>query len=172
MTEPRPLPPLPKPFATEPRPLRTGPGCGRGVWIGCGGLLVLFLVGSIALSFRADDIMVWLLTRLEEKVTANLPPDLTPAERDRFAEAFASLARSVEMNRVDPPALQALQGTLFALSADVERGLTRPQVLELTAAVERAAGALPPADPAATPATAGEPAAEPAAPTPQPAPGG
>ena len=145
MTDPSPLPPLPKPFATEPRPLRMGSGgCGRGVWIGCGAALIVFLVAAVALTLRADDLMVWLLGKLEQNIAANLPADLTPPERQRFEASFAALARAVEDGTVDPPALQALQGRLFEISADVERGLSREQVLELTADVERAAGSSPP----------------------------
>ena len=151
MTEPRPLPTLPKPFAAAPRPLRTGPGCGRGVWIGCGGLLVVLLVAMVALTFRADEMMVWLLTRLEEKVAAKLPADLEPAERERFTASFAELNDAVERGEVDPQALQELQRTLFTLSGDVERGLTRQQVLELTGAVERAAGVREPGADGAAP---------------------
>jgi hypothetical protein len=157
MSDPRPLPPLPQPFAREPRPLRTGgPGCGRGVWVGCGALLLLFLVASIAVSFRADELMVWVLGRLEERVSTQLPEELTAAERQRFGDAFDELRRAVERGRVDPAALQPLQRTLFALSDDVERGLSREQVLELTEAVERAAGGPgPAASPAPSPALPG-----------------
>jgi hypothetical protein len=140
-----PLPPLPQPFGPVPRSLQSGPGCGKGLWIGCGALLLLFLVAAVGLTFRADEMMVWMLGRLEEKVAAKLPADLAPAERERFAASFEDLRRSVERGRVDPPALQALQRKLFEISGDVERGLTREQVLELTEATERAAG-VPPGD--------------------------
>lgn len=152
MAEPRPLPPLPKPFAAEPRPLRAGAGgCGRGVWIGCGTTLVVFLIAALALTLKADEMMVWLLGKLEQNIAANLPADLTAAERERFEASFGELARAVEDGTVDPAALQALQSRLFQISADVERGLSREQVLELTADVERAAGLSPPAA-GATPA--------------------
>jgi hypothetical protein len=161
MTDPRPLPPLPKPFGPTPRPLRmSGAGCGRGVWIGCGAGLLLFLVVSVALTFRADEMMGWLLGRLEESVSQKLPSDLLPAERERFTAAFEDLERSVASGSVDPVALQALQRTLLDVSGDVERGLTRAQVLELTEAVEKAAGVDgAPETPEADDGTMGPPAA-------------
>ena len=143
MSEPRPLPPLPRPFAPAPRPLRTGPGCGRAGLIGCGALVALFGVGAVALSLRAEAVMTWLFRQIEARIEARLPPDLEPGERERFDEAFASLYRSLEMKRVEPAAMQALQGTLMDVAGGMERGLTREQVLELTAAVEGAASGMP-----------------------------
>jgi hypothetical protein len=152
LSEPRPLPPLPRPFAPAPRPLRATPGCGRAGLIGCGVLVILFGVAAVALSFRADAVMVWLFRQIESRVEARLPPDLTPAERERFDEAFASLYRSLEMGRVEPASMQALQGELMATAGRVERGLTREQVLALTAAVEQAAaGSAPSPRPSPTP---------------------
>jgi hypothetical protein len=155
MTDPRPLPPLPQPFAPSPRPLRSSAGCGRGALVGCGVLVALFGIGAVALSFRADAIMVWLFGEIEKRIEARLPADLTPAERERFDEAFAGLYRSLEMKRVRPAAMQELQGRLMEVAGRVDRGLTREQVLELTTAVERAASGVPagePATPTATPA--------------------
>ena len=154
MSDPRPLPPLPQPFAPAPRPLRSSAGCGRTGLIGCGVLVALFGVGAVALSFRAEAVMIWLFRQIEARIEARMPSELTPAERERFDEAFAGLYRSLEMKRVEPAAMQSLQSELMTVAGRVERGLTRDQVLELTAAVERAAsGGVPAPDerPAATP---------------------
>jgi hypothetical protein len=155
MSDPRPLPPLPQPFAPAPRPLRSpGAGCGRTGLIGCGVLVALFGVGAVALSLRAETVMIWLFRQIEARIEARMPSDLTAAERERFDEAFAALYRSLEMKRVEPAAMQSLQSELMAVAGRVERGLTREQVLDLTAAVERAArGGVPAPDesPVATP---------------------
>lgn len=154
MSDPRPLPPLPQPFAPAPRPLRSSAGCGRSGLIGCGVLVALFGVGAVALSFRAEAVMVWLFRQIEARIEARMPADLTTAERERFDEAFAGLYRSLEMKRVEPAAMQSLQSELMTVAGRVERGLSREQVVELTAAVERAAsGGVPAAQesPTATP---------------------
>jgi hypothetical protein len=151
-----PLPPLPEPFAPAPRPLR-GPGCGRGALIGCGVLIALFGIGAVALTLNADKMLVWILQHLEAKVEAKLPPDLTPAERQRLPAAFQELYRAVGEGKVQPSSVQSLQRELFAVSGDVDRGLTREQVLRLVAAVEEAAGHPPPPEQGTPPATAGPP---------------
>jgi hypothetical protein len=138
-----PLPPLPEPFAPAPRPLRS-PGCGRGALIGCGVLIALFGVGAVALSLNANKMLVWVLQQLEAKVEAKLPADVTPVERKRFSSAFADLYAAIADGKVQPASMQSLQRELFALSGEVDRGLTREQVLRLTEAVEEAAGKPPP----------------------------
>ena len=143
MSEPQaplpPLPPLPEPFAPAPRPLK-GPGCGRGALIGCGVLLVIFGIGAVTLALNANRMLVWVFQRLETQVTAKLPADVTPAERARFSAAFADLYRAIGEGEIDPAAVQPLQRELFAVSTQIESGLTREQVLRLTEAAERAAG--------------------------------
>jgi len=143
MSEPQaplpPLPALPEPFAPAPRPLRR-PGCGRGALIGCGVLLVLFGIGAVTLALNANRMLAWVFQRLEAQVTEKMPPDVTPAERARFSAAFADLYRALEEGKVDPVAVQPLQRELFAVSTEIDRGLTREQVQRLTEAAERAAG--------------------------------
>ncbi|HEV8240889.1 MAG TPA: hypothetical protein VGS57_16100 [Thermoanaerobaculia bacterium] len=150
MSEPQaPLPPLPEPFAPAPRPLRT-PGCGRGALIGCGVLVLLFGVGAVALALNANRMMAWVFHRLEAQVTEKMPADMTPAERARFSAAFADLYRAIDEGKIEPAAVQPLQRELFAISTEVDRGLSREQVLRLTEAAEHAAGRAAPA-PAAVP---------------------
>jgi hypothetical protein len=167
MSEPLPpLPPLPEPFAQAPRPLRS-PGCGRGALIGCGVLIALVGVAAVGLSMRFDRVLVWMYKQIETSIAAKLPPDITPAERDRFTAAFEDLYASIGAGKLDPASLQDLQRELLGIVGGVDSGPTREQVRRLTEAVERAAGKgekpagaptasppLPPA-PAATPSGAG-----------------
>jgi hypothetical protein len=148
------LPPLPEPFAVAPRTLRAQ-GCGRGALIGCGVLIAIFGIAAVGLTLKADEMLVWILHRLEEKVAAKLPADLTPVERQRFSAAFEDLYASVGKGKVDPVAVQSLQRELFAVSGQVETGLSREQVVRLTAAVEAAAGKAPPQTPGGAPAAGG-----------------
>lgn len=144
MSDPQaPLPPLPEPFAPAPRPLKS-PGCGRGALIGCGILIALLGIGAVGLALNVNRMLVWILHRLEAQVEAKLPADLTAEERTRFQSAFAELYRTIQEGKVDPIAVQSLQRELMAMATDVDRGLTREQVLRLTEAAERAAGHPPP----------------------------
>src|SRR5688572_26031107 len=143
MSDPQaPLPPLPEPFAPAPRPLKS-PGCGRGALIGCGVLIALLGIGAVGLALNVNRMLVWILQRLEAQVETKLPADLTAEERTRFKSAFADLYRTIQEGKVDPVAVQALQRELMVLATDVDRGLSREQVLRLTEAVEKAAGHQP-----------------------------
>ena len=143
MSDPQaPLPPLPEPFAPAPRPLKS-PGCGRGALIGCGVLVLLLGIGAVGLAMNVNRMLVWILQRLEAQVETKLPADLTAEERTRFKSAFADLYRTIQEGKVDPIAVQSLQRELMALATDVDRGLSREQVLRLTEAVEKAAGRAP-----------------------------
>jgi hypothetical protein len=131
--------------------------------IGCGVLIVLFGVGAVGLTLKANEILVWVLRKMEDKIAGKLPADLTAEERKQFETAFEDLYASVGQGKIDPVAVQSLQRELLTISGQVESGLSREQVLRLTAAVEAAAGkARPDADegtgergsPAATPAAA------------------
>jgi hypothetical protein len=134
-----PLPPLPEPFAPAPRPLKA-PGCGRGPLVGCGVVIALVGIGAVAAALNFNRMLMWGLRRIEGQVEAKLPADLSAQERARFKAAFADFYRTIQEGKVDPSAVQSLQSELFALSTDIDRGLTREQVLRLTEAVERAAG--------------------------------
>ena len=143
MSDPQaPLPPLPEPFAPAPRPLKS-PGCGRGALIGCGVIILLLGIGAVGLAMNVNRMLVWILQRLETQVETKLPADLTSEERTRFKSAFADLYRTIQEGKVDPIAVQSLQRELMALATDVDRGLSREQVLRLTEAVEKAAGRAP-----------------------------
>ena len=73
---------------------------------------------------------------LERPVRAATPA----AERTRFSQAFADLYQAIGEGKVQPASMQGLQRELLTLSSEVDRGLTREQVLRLTEAVEDAAG--------------------------------
>ncbi len=74
-----------------------------------------------------------------------MPADVTPAERARFSAAFADLYHALEEGKVEPAAVQPLQRELFTISTEVDRGLSREQVLRLTEAAEQAVGRAAPA---------------------------
>jgi hypothetical protein len=136
------LPPLPEPFAVAPRTLRAQ-GCGRGALIGCGVLIAIFGVAMVGLAMNKDRLLHWIFERMQTQIEAHLPADLAPAERGGLSAAFADLYRAMGEGKVNPESAQALQRELFAVASDIDRGLSREQVLRLTSAIERAAGKAP-----------------------------
>ncbi|HVS04418.1 MAG TPA: hypothetical protein VMT16_16770 [Thermoanaerobaculia bacterium] len=129
---------IPQPFGSEPRPL-TPSGCSRNSVIGCGVLVVLLGVAAVLLLARSNEVMVWVLEKLETRVEEKLPEDLPAADRARLAAAFQRLYRAIESGEVDPAALQRLQRELLDL-AQADRRLTVEEVRDLTVSLEAAAG--------------------------------
>ncbi len=138
------LPDLPEPFAAGPvspkLPSAGGSGCTKVGLLGCGVLILLFGLGMMVLMFKANDLMSWVFGKLEAEIERGLPADLTPAERERLDQAFTAFYAALESGEIDPSALQRLQGKLMELSADIESGLTREQVNDLSRSLEGVAG--------------------------------
>ncbi len=146
--------------AEQPRPFSEGPqdppgGCSRPLLIGCA--LIVVLLGLLLLGFlwKAEDLVPalfrWSLDQVEQQVSSSLPADLSDAERQRLADAFDAAATAFEDGSADAAGLQRLQGKLL----DVARAgrLTREQVLDLTEALEAAAGERAPPVPEPLPDT-------------------
>jgi len=137
------LAPLPRPFDAEPKKISTN-GCGRGALVGCGVLAVLFGITGVIFVLKANDMLVWLMEKLEEQIVTALPDDLAPDERERLDQAFDDLYEAIDGNAFDPIALQSLQPFLLEVTQKAPQGLTREDVRELTEAIENAAGRGPP----------------------------
>jgi hypothetical protein len=139
-------------------------GCTKPMIVGC---LVLVLGGGIlvlgGLYYVATHLGVLLersFAMVETSMDQVMPPDVTPAERQRLHDAFVSArAAMAHPDKVDPTKLSRLQTELFNVSRK-GKSLTRDDVLHLTEALE-AVSTAPPAAPA--------PGA-PASPAPPPAP--
>ena len=148
------LPPLPRPFDTEPRSISPS-GCGRGALVGCGVLVVLFGIAGVVFVAKANDMLAWLMEKLEDQIVATLPDDLPPDERQRLDQAFDDLYEAIAGNDFDPIALQSLQPFLLEATQKASQGLSREDVRDLTEAIEKAAGRGPPEvedpEPAPTP---------------------
>ncbi len=114
--------------------------------VGCLVLAVVAGAALVVLLLNAKSLFVWALNQVETEVIANLPAELTPEERRRLEAAFDAAAEAVREGDVDPAALQDLQRQLRGL---ISGKLTREQILELTATLERvAAGRRPETEPA------------------------
>ena len=130
----------PQPFSEAPKD--PPGGCSRPLLVGCSITLVLAGLLLLVLLWKAQDWMPslfrWSLTQFEQQISANLPPEMSEAERQRLSEAFDAAAGAVEDGTADPAALQRLQGRLL----EVARGgrLSREEVLGLTEALEEVAG--------------------------------
>jgi hypothetical protein len=116
--------------------------------VGCG--CVLLLIGAAAIFFvlKAQDIVHWWFGKLEAQVMTQLPPDLPAVDRERLRAAFADVDRGLKSGKLDASGLQQMQAKLVQLGSKPNRQLTRQDVIELTAALERLAGKTPPPHPA------------------------
>ena len=134
----------PQPFAETPR--EAPGGCSRPFFLGC--VVIVVLLGLLLLGalWKAKELMPalfrWSLDQFEQQISANLPKELSEAERERLAAAFDAAAAAVENGTADPAALQRLQGRLL----DVARSgrLTRDEVLGLIEGLEGVAAERPP----------------------------
>jgi hypothetical protein len=144
------------------------------VVVGCAAVL---LVGALAtlgglyyLATHLSSILNRSFQQMEKEVTAVLPPDVTPAERQRLHQAFAAAgAAAAHPDKMDPMKLNHLQGELFSVSRK-GKDLTRQDVANLTRALEDLAGPSPapaaPGAPPAAPVAPGNPTPPPAQPAP------
>ena len=158
MSEPTPSPGAPQPFASAPIEPRAG-GCGKPVFIGCGVVLVVLGILGVLFVVKAKDLLVWSLERAKTGITANLPADVTDADRERFEAAFAAAASNIKAGKMDPAALQRLQRRLMQAVQKPQGQLTREEFLALTSAFEQLGGIARPVEepPAAEPAPAPAP---------------
>jgi hypothetical protein len=137
-----PPPPPPSPFqpinpGPAPVPGKTG-GCGKPVVIGCLILLVLTGIGLVLLLSNAPKLLDWAFGQMERGILAQLPPDVTPEEKERLQKAFADVSAAAKNGTADPAELQDLQRKIMQISS--KRPLTRQDVLDLTRELEEAAG--------------------------------
>jgi hypothetical protein len=109
------------------------------VIVGCGLLLLLLGVGFILLLYNAGRLVQWSFRQLEAQVLAQLPRDVTPEERERLQKAFADTVQSVQAGRIAQEEFQEVQFKMFEI-ARKGGNLTRQDILELTEALEAAAG--------------------------------
>lgn len=153
-----PPPPTPRPFESQPR---SAPGgCGTPLLIGCGVLAILLGVGAIVFVVKAKSLLAFTMEKLQQQVVANLPAEITAAERDRLETAFAAAIARVRGGEIDPGLLQAMQSKLVAAAERAPRSaLSAADVAALTESLEQfATGAtVTPPGPEATPAPAATP---------------
>jgi hypothetical protein len=131
----------PSPF--NPRPLGPRPGgggCSKPALLGCGGVLLLLAILAIVFVFKAPDFLRWWFGKLETQVMSQLPPDLPAAEREHLRTAFKDVDHGIATGK-------QMQQKLVQIGSKPNRQLTRDDVLELTAALERLVGKTPAAAP-------------------------
>jgi len=138
--------------------LKGGGGCGRPALIGCGILVVLLGIAAIVFVAKAKDLLGWTMKQLQAQVMAQLPDDVSAAERTRLDRGFAAALAKISAGEVQPPALAALQRQLMnAAEKSQKKQLTREDVLDLLSALERVGGLLPPDEPSSDDPPAEEP---------------
>lgn len=147
MTEPTPSPAA-EPFAAAPVEPRAG-GCSKPMLVGCGVLFLLLGVVGLVFVMKARELLVWSLDRTRGAVLANLSEEITPADRERFDAAYAAATTRIRDGKIDPVALQSLQGQLMKSIENPRQPVSREKFLQLTEALEKVGGLEPPAAPAA-----------------------
>lgn len=172
MSQPGNVPPPiePTPFGRAPERTPGRGGCAKPVMFGCAALLVLLGIGAILFMANAGRVASHLLRfslgTLEKQIMANLPEDVTPEERERLRMAFASALAATSSGSFDPQRLPEVQSEIMQIARRPQGQITRQDVLDLTAALERvAAGAAPGTPPAEEPGEGAEPT-EPTEPAP------
>jgi len=145
-----PPPPPPSPFNPTPRPMvPTGrSGCSKPLVIGC---VVLFLLGAVGvigglvyLAKNATSLLQWSFRQIETSVMAQLPPDVTPDERERLRQAFADATVAIQGIQGDPARASRVQTELMELARSARSSnLTREDVRKITESLERLAGKEP-----------------------------
>lgn len=119
-----------------------GPSRTRPLLIGCGAVLILLGIAAVVLVIKMPDLVQWVFHRLEQQVLAQLPPDLTPEERERLDRAFDAAAEAIGQNKADPNKAQALNAQLLEFGRPGRR-TTREDALKLLKALEETAGIQP-----------------------------
>ena len=140
-------PPTPAaPFDPSARPKSSG--CPKPLVIGC---LVVILVGGVALlggffflMKNASSVIQWSMRQMENGVMGQLPPTVTPEEKQRLRQAFADVSQGLKDGRIKPEEFQPLQFKMMEI-ARKGNNLTRQDALELTRALEEVAHKGPPA---------------------------
>lgn len=120
----------------------SGPGCSRVALFGCGGLMVLLLVGVVVLLLNLERLTVWGFGLMEKQVMARLPADVSEEDTERIRAGFAAVVEAIRDESVDPEALNRLQPLMLRFS-DTGRRPTQEDVDELIEVLEQAAGLAP-----------------------------
>lgn len=169
MSDPRTDPPFAGPESGLPIEPRAGAapftpgrppnpsGCSRFALVGCGISTLLLGIAAVVFLFKADDLLLWTLRKMEAQIAEALPAEITAEERDRFHRAFAGARDAIGRGDLDPAALQRLQAKLASFgSRSGEAPAGREEVLDLIVALEAVAGSgRPGSSPPATGAPAG-----------------
>ncbi|MYB19461.1 MAG: hypothetical protein F4Y16_10810 [Holophagales bacterium] len=122
------LPPLPEPFpepqaARSADPERTRRGCFVAGLVGCGLIVVLFIVGLAVMVTQADELLEFVLDFSRERIVAELPDDVQHAERQRLERAFDSVLEHYQSGAASPADNRRLQLALTDAIGRLERGL-------------------------------------------------
>jgi len=107
---------------------------------------VIIVVGGLAIlgglyyvGKHASGMLQWSLRQMENGVTAQLPKDVTPEEKQRLHQAFADVSQGLKDGRIKPEEFQPMQFKMMEI-ARKGSNLTRQDVLDLTRSLEEVAG--------------------------------
>lgn len=156
MTEPTPVQPAPAQPFNPAAVARPRGGCSKPLLLGCAALFVLLGVGMVVFVVKMPDVLSWLFRQWESQIMAQVPADVTPAERERLHRAFAASIAALRSQPVDPAKLKPVQMQITQIMemGNAKGKLTREDVLRLTVALESLGGVARPEKPStAAPST-------------------
>lgn len=135
-------PPEASPFEEQPRDPAALKGCSKPALTGCAVTLLVFAVALLILMAKSKDMFVWAMNTNAEQILSKLPPEVTPEEAERLRRGFDAASAAVIEGRINLDGIRDIQ-RVAGLAA--RPSLTRDEVLEAIAALERVA-ALPAPD--------------------------
>jgi hypothetical protein len=124
---------IPDPTVTHPPVAAAGGNSGVLKWslVGCTLVSAVLIVSLVVLGMKARSILVWALARVEDQVMAGSAPEVTPAERQAFRDAFARFVDRAKSGNVPPDEIRAFQKKVVEAMAD---GKITPEELRALAA--------------------------------------
>jgi hypothetical protein len=128
---PAPIPPLPTAVGGRSSVLK---------WslVGCTLVSAFLIVVLVVLGMKARSILGWALAQVEDQVMAGASPEVTPAERQAFRDAYAGFKERSKAGKVSPEEIRAFQKKVVQAMGD---GTISPgELKDLTAAAGPKAG--------------------------------
>jgi hypothetical protein len=137
-----PAPPPASPFNPQARP--AAGGCPKPLIFGCLGLLVLVGLGFLGFFFyvgtHVGQLLQFSLRQSETAITAQLPPDVTPEDRQRLHQAFEGARNRASHTARAQDIAESSQQLQLKMLQVIRKGqdhkLTRADVQDLTHTLE------------------------------------
>ena len=130
---------IPVPIVPPP-PAPAGGRSGVLKWslVGCTLVSAVLIVFLVVLGMKARSILTWALTQVEEQVMAGASPEVGPAERQAFRDAYAGFKERSRAGKVSPDEIRAFQKKVVEAMGDGK--ISPDEMRALTSAASPKAG--------------------------------